>query len=61
MRLQLSLNDCRGQTYDGASNMLGRKSGVATQITNIQPKPIATHCHAHSLSLAVKDVTAMGF
>ena len=36
MRLQLSLNDCRGQTYDGASNMLGRKSGVATQITNIQ-------------------------
>ena len=58
MHLQLSLNDCRGQTYDGASNMLGRKSGVATQITNIQPKAIATHCHAHSLSLAVKDVTA---
>jgi len=54
-RLQLSLNECRGQCYDGASNMLGKKSGVAKQISDLQPKAFATHCHAHSLSLSVKD------
>ena len=58
LRLQLSLENCRGQTYDGASNMVGRKSGVATQITAIQPKALATHCHGHSVSLSVKDVTS---
>jgi len=57
IRLQLSLDDCRGQCYDGASNMLGKKSGVATRIKNIQPKAIDTHCHCHSLSLSVKDAT----
>ena len=58
LRLQLSLENCRGQTYDGASNMVGRKSGVATQITAIQPKALATHCHGHSVSLSVKDITS---
>ena len=55
IRLQLSLNECRGQCYNGASNMLAKKSGVATQIKEIQPKAYATHCHCHSLSLSVKD------
>lgn len=35
--------------------MLGKKSGVAKQISDLQPKAFATHCHAHSLSLSVKD------
>ena len=54
--MQLTLANCRGQTYDGASNMLGRKSGVAAKILEEQPKALPTHCHAHSLSLSVKDV-----
>ena len=58
VRMQLPLSNCRGQTYDGASNMLGRKPGVAAQITAIQPKALVTHCHGHSLILAVKDVTS---
>ena len=57
LRYQLNLNMCRGQCYDGASNMLGKSSGVATQIFGEQPKAHYTHCHAHSLSLSVKDVT----
>ena len=32
LRFNLQLENCRGQTYDGASNMLGMKSGVATRI-----------------------------
>ena len=57
IRLQLSLNDYRGQCYDGASNMLSRKSGVAKRIQEIQPKAYVTHCDCHSLSLSVKDAT----
>ena len=45
----------RGQCFDGASNMLGKKSGVAKQIQDIQQKAFPTHCRAHSLSLGVKD------
>ena len=56
-RLQLSFQYCRGQCYDGASNMLGKKSGVAKRIQDIQPKALATHCHGHSLSLGVKYAT----
>lgn len=57
LRTQLSLDNCRGQCYDGASNMLGKRSGVAKQILDIQPKAFVTHCHCHSLSLSVKETT----
>ena len=56
-RFNLNLEDCRGQTYDGASNMLGQHSGVATQILAEEPKAVVTHCHGHSLSLSVKSLT----
>lgn len=55
-RLGLSLDNCRGQCYDGASVMQGVKTGVATQIQNKQPKAIYTHCYGHSLNLAVQDM-----
>ena len=56
-RFNLPLSDLRGQTYDGASNMLGKRSDVAAQIKRVQPKAIETHCHGHSLNLLVKDAT----
>ena len=37
--------------------MLGKKSGVAKQIRTLQPKALETHCHGHSLNLAVKGTT----
>ena len=55
--LVLSLDDCRGQTYDGASNMMGKRSGVSTQIKSEQPKATAVHCQGHSLNLAIKSLT----
>ncbi|XP_066910497.1 zinc finger MYM-type protein 1-like [Clytia hemisphaerica] len=58
LRLNLSLENCRGQTYDGASNMMGRKSGVSTQILAEQPKAVAIHCEGHSLSLSIKSLTS---
>ena len=57
MRYNLTLDLCRGQCYDGASNMLGKKSGIAVQIKNLQPLANYTHCYVHSLSLSVKDAT----
>lgn len=57
LRCHLSLENCRGQTYDGASNMMGKRSGVSTKILEEQPKAVATHCQGHSLSLAIKTLT----
>ena len=56
-RFNLQFSDLRGQTYDGASNMLGKKSGVAAQIKLLQPKAVESHCQGHSLSLSVKNTT----
>ena len=52
----LSLDNCRGQCFNGAANMFGEKSGVAKQITDIQQKSHATHCYTHSLNLGVDDM-----
>ena len=57
IRLNLPISRCRGQTCDGASNMMGKKSGVAAEIIKLEPKALATHCHCHSLYLSVKSTT----
>ena len=53
--MNLSIQNCQGQCYDGASNMVGAKKVVATEIQKIQPRAILTHCYGHSLQLAVGD------
>ena len=55
LRLCISLDDCRGQCYDRASVMQGVRNDVATQILQIQPKALYTHCYGHSLNLACQD------
>ena len=47
----LSLQDLRGQGYDGASTVSGEKSGVQKQIRDIQPKVLYTNCAGHSFYL----------
>ena len=43
--------------FDGASVMLGPKSGVAKRLKDMQlPHLVAIHCCAHRLELAIKDV-----
>ncbi len=39
-KIGLSLNQLRGQGYDGASSMSGERSGVQTRIKDIQPKAL---------------------
>jgi hypothetical protein len=45
---------------DGASNMLGKKNGLATLLEADHPEVVAVHCLAHRLELAFKD-TYSGF
>ena len=49
--IYFTLVNCIGQCHDGASNMMGHKTGVAKRIKDLQPKAYPTHCHGHSLSL----------
>ena len=55
LRMNLKLKYCRGQCYDGASNMTEVRNGVAKQLTDEEPRAIFTHCYSHALNLAVED------
>ena len=52
---QLSASDLRGQTYDGAGAMAGKRRGAAARITDQYPKALYTHCAAHALNLCVVE------
>ena len=55
IHMNLNLSRCRGQCYDGASNMSGCRSGVAARLLADEKHVIYTHCYAHALNLAVGD------
>ena len=49
--LNLSLSLCRGQCYDGASNM----KQVVCDNQKLEPQAIYLHCKGHRLNLAVAN------
>ena len=53
MSLPLSL--CRGQAYDGAAVMQGKRTGVATRLKEEEEAALPVHCLAHSLNLCLQD------
>ena len=55
LRMNLKLSYCRGQCYDGASNMAGARNGTATQLSAEEPRAVYTHCYGHALNLAAGD------
>ena len=42
IRFHLKLGNCKDQTYDSASNMMGKNYSVAKQITDEQAKAVTT-------------------
>ena len=40
---QLSAAQLRGQTYDGAGAMAGKRKGAAARITDLHPKALYTN------------------
>ncbi|CAF1930954.1 unnamed protein product [Rotaria magnacalcarata] len=57
IRCDLDIKFCRGQGYDGAATMSGHLSGVSARIKSLNPKAYFVHCNAHSLDLALQDLT----
>ena len=49
-------DNCRGQAYDGAANMMGHISGVAKRLQERAPAAIAVHHFAHSFNQVLQDV-----
>ncbi len=45
--LNLDIQDCRGQCYDGAGNMVGKCSGLAARIRPIDKFALYTNCTPH--------------
>ncbi|CAM4851576.1 unnamed protein product, partial [Rotaria magnacalcarata] len=57
VRCGLDIKLCRGQGCDGAATMAGHVTDVSSRITNLNSKAYYVHCNAHSLDLALQDVT----
>ena len=58
--LGLTMDNCRGQSYDGAGNMAGRYVGASTLIQHQFPKAINyVHCMNHRLNLCVADTCSL--
>ena len=55
VKMNLSVNNCCGQCYDGTANMCGSRNGVATQIASEEPCAVYVHCYGHALNLAAGD------
>ncbi|XP_065678506.1 52 kDa repressor of the inhibitor of the protein kinase-like [Hydra vulgaris] len=58
-KLGLEMSYCRGQGYDGVSNMAGRLCGVAALILKDFPKAPYIHCYSHQLNLCVAKACAI--
>jgi len=56
MEHKLTLSKCRGQGYDGASNMKGEINGLKTKIMDESPSAYYIHCFAHQLQLTLVAV-----
>ena len=57
--VRMNLSRCRGQCYDGTSNISGPRSGVAKQLRDEEPRALYLHRHGHALNLAAGDPIKM--
>ncbi|XP_061346327.1 uncharacterized protein LOC133291982 [Gastrolobium bilobum] len=55
-KLSLSLSKCRGQSYDGVSNMRGEFKGLKSLILADNKFAFYIHCFAHQLQLTLVKV-----
>lgn len=57
LRLNLSIDNLRGQTYDGAANMSGAYNGCQALIRHKQPLAVFVHCGAHCVNLVAQHAS----
>uniref|UniRef100_A0A2S2PS81 Zinc finger MYM-type protein 1 n=1 Tax=Schizaphis graminum TaxID=13262 RepID=A0A2S2PS81_SCHGA len=53
----LSLNDCRGQSYDNGANMTGKSKGMQAKILSKNDLAVFIPCSAHCLNLIGVNAT----
>ena len=53
--LTLCLHNVEAQCNDGAANMRGKYSGLASRIQKGEHRALYVHCHAHQLNLVLAD------
>uniref|UniRef100_A0A3Q1FCV8 TTF-type domain-containing protein n=1 Tax=Acanthochromis polyacanthus TaxID=80966 RepID=A0A3Q1FCV8_9TELE len=53
--LNLSFQDCRGQSYDNGANMRGKNKGVQARLLAKNPRALYVPCGAHTLNLMIAD------
>ena len=51
--MKIPLTDCRDQYYEGASNMVGAETGVATPFKEVVSRALLIYCYSQALQLAV--------
>ena len=54
--LDIDITRCRGQTYDNASNMAGKYSGLQARLKKYSPSAFFVPCISHSLNLIGNSV-----
>lgn len=58
--LNLNMEYCIGQRYDGCSAMAGKENGVKSIIQRKYPNIHFVHCSSHRLNLVVHDLNKLG-
>ena len=53
--MDIDITNCVSQCYDGVSVMSGCYTGVRKRVTDVNPKAVYIHCHAHQLNLTLVD------
>ena len=59
LNLNFSLTLVHVQAYDGASNMLGKDSGVAKRLNDENDKALTMHCLGNCASLSANSIDNM--
>ena len=54
-RFSLLIQNCRGQCFDGSSNMSGSIYGLQTLMRGKEERAIYVHCRAHNFNLVAQD------
>uniref|UniRef100_H3ANJ3 HAT C-terminal dimerisation domain-containing protein n=1 Tax=Latimeria chalumnae TaxID=7897 RepID=H3ANJ3_LATCH len=55
IRLIIPLGNCRAFCAEGAATFQGAVTGVITRFQDDKPQIVQTHCHMHSVNLAMSD------
>ena len=57
-RLSIDIQNCIGDSFDGAANMSGQYRGVQARISEVADNHVHVWCYAHALNLVLGDTTS---